>query len=314
MVRPRQEGYVLLCAVWVVALLTVVALGYGRRAWLDYRAAALHVDRLQAASLARGALELGIADLKNQQAAQAYVFDRTRKGYTPVQVPLPKRADAARSFRMRDAAELKDTTCSYVVTDLEGLINVNTAPREILEELGLSFTSVSAILDRRGGGLTHDQRPRPFLSESEVRYVKGVTDVQWRGTKDKVGLRSLISIWGGEGININSAPREVLEALPRMTPLVVEAILQYRMGPDEKDNTHDDLAFRDLEEVAEHTRLQRDRLEPVLRYCKVESEYFRISAIATQRGGKVRATCSAVVQVRGGAVQVLHWQEGDSAP
>src|SRR5690606_17628980 len=55
--RQSERGFVLVIVLWVLAILTVISVGFGRRSVLDRRAAAFTLDKTQAMMLARGAVE-----------------------------------------------------------------------------------------------------------------------------------------------------------------------------------------------------------------------------------------------------------------
>ena len=57
-----------MCVLWVLAILTVVTLGFGRRVMLERRASAYSMDYAQAKQMARGAIEVGRVKLANQDA------------------------------------------------------------------------------------------------------------------------------------------------------------------------------------------------------------------------------------------------------
>src|SRR5690554_2490887 len=61
---PKRKGFVLVSVLWVLAIMTVMVLGFGRRAYLDARAAGLAIDQAEAQYMARGAVERGLIELE----------------------------------------------------------------------------------------------------------------------------------------------------------------------------------------------------------------------------------------------------------
>ena len=66
---PR--GFVLVTVLWVLAILSLITIGFGRRAMLDRKAATYTLDHDRAMYRARGAVERGIAELRNKAIIDA---------------------------------------------------------------------------------------------------------------------------------------------------------------------------------------------------------------------------------------------------
>ncbi|MBN2309532.1 MAG: hypothetical protein JXR94_11205 [Candidatus Hydrogenedentes bacterium] len=300
----------LVCVLWALAILTVLTLGFGRRALLERRAAAISIDHIEAHALARGAVQRGLAEIQNR----AFVDALAREQASSVQALLwagpSNLLEGGEVFESSGGPEYPDDSCSFSVCDAERRISVNAAPEEILEEIpGISFRTVNAIMRRRGGELSSG-RVSPFLAVEEIRYLDGVDDDQWFGDAQVPGLRDLLTVWGDGRVNVNSAGPDVLRCIPDLDEDVIGAILAYRQGPDGQLYTQDDRAFPDLVELARITGVSPERLAPISKYCKLESKSFTITGRATRRAGKVRAECAAVVLIHGERAVVLDWREG----
>ena len=305
--RHRSEGFVLIAVIWVLAILTVLAIGFGHRALLDQRAAALMIDRTRTQYLARGAVEYGVAYLRNQAIIQSVAEEYGGEAQSGIHGIRKNLLEEAMLFDLGDPSLQKEDEVSFTLDECEGRISLNATAREVFDAIeGLSFTTVTAILRRRDADV-----PQPFLAVEEARFVEGITDRDWYGHGERGGLRDMFTVYGDGRINVNAAPREVLEALPDMDPSLVALIVAYRAGPDGKLKTADDRRFRNIEEVATATGIDLNDLAPLNRFCKFESEFFTITGTATQRQGKVRSASEAVVQVHGSTATVLNWREGD---
>lgn len=309
--RREQQGFVLVAVIWMIAILTVLAIGFGRRALLEQRAAALNIDHTRTQYLARGAVEYGIAHLRNQALVQQIVEQYGGDSQIAVYQAEKNLLDEPGFFDLGDDALFENDEVTFTLEDVEGKISLNTAPRELFDNIDiLSFTTVSAILRRRGGPFGDDE-PTPFLAIDEARLLEGISDSDWFGSSDRPGLRDLFTIYGSGRINVNTAPREVLEALPELDPAVAAVIISYRTGADGELETADDLRFRSVEHIASVTGVRMNDLEPIAQFCKFESEFFTITGFATLRQGNVRAVSKATVQVADGTAIVLNWSEGD---
>ena len=308
--KREEQGFVLVAVIWMLAILTVLAIGFGRRALLEQRAAALTIDHTRTQYLARGAVEYGVAYLRNQALVQQIIAQYGGEPYLAIYKAQTDLLDEG-FFDVGDDALLEDDEITFTLEDAEGKISLNAAPREIFDTIdSLSFTTVSAILRRRGGPLGSDD-PTPFLAIDEARFLEGVDDSDWYGSEHRPGLRDLFTIYGDGRVNVNTAPREVLEALPEFDPAAAATIISYRAGADGELETADDRSFRSVEDIATATGIQMNDLQPIARFCKFESQFFTITGFATLRQGKVRAVSKATVQVVNGTATVLNWSEGD---
>ncbi len=115
------------------------------------------------------------------------------------------------------------------------------------------------------------------------------------------------------GIDLVWASREVLLALPGMTPEVVDRFLQLRRGPDGIDGTGDDMQFRSKEEALTALGLRKDQqviLDPLTGF---KIPFLRVVSVGT--AGNAKRTVQMVFRKSGGngvigaAPNVITWKE-----
>lgn len=304
-----ERGFVLVCVLAVLAILTIATLGFGRRAVLDRRAAAVSIDQFQALCMARGAVQIGIAELRNTAAAQqAEAGQRQPEGVRFVPAWFsPSDALSRGVFSSAPEGEPDDTvTCRFTIHDEEGRVSVNSASETLLSGIKrLSSTAVEEILlQRRVAAST------PFLVLEQVREFEGVTENDWYGEKEARGLKDLMSCYGDGRIDLNTAPEEVLCAIPGIREPILARILAYRSGQDGAPGTADDRTFAGLGRAIEEVGEDGAGVAALRTFCKTESRFFTIVGDATRRRGRVRAYCAATVRIQGGDVKVLEWREG----
>ena len=111
-------------------------------------------------------------------------------------------------------------------------------------------------------------------------------------------------------IDLAWASRDVLLALPGMTPERVDRFLQLRQGPDGIDGTADDAQFAGIGDPALAAALglkkdQFDKLTPLVSYkqCQV----FRVVSVGT--AGKATRTVRMVFQRTGTGYSSITWKE-----
>ena len=308
--KPRDKGFVLVCVLWVLAILTVVTVGFGRRAMLENRAAAFSLDHVQAMFMARGAVERGIAEIRNK-AKIDYLFQQANR--TSYAQQWAKPVDMLKEggyFSSMGGDEFADDVCEYTIRDECSLISINAAKEDLIKEIeGISFSARRSILRRRAGVPRANVPKQPFQAIEELLYTQGIGDDDWFGTDRQIGLRDLLTCWGDGRINVNTASAEVLSCIPKLGETAIEAIVDYRAGGDGDLRTSDDKDFRSIDDVGAQTGISGDDIQALKMYCKVDSGFFTITGVATRRQGKVRATCRATVRVQGPNAWVIKWRE-----
>lgn len=305
----RNRGFVLIVVMWVLAILTVVAMGLVNRVMLDHRMAYYAAEHARAMMMARGAVQRGIVEVRNK-AFNDLLEPERMPAYTHLGQPWARPGDLLAEGRYFEAEDLEGETVMYTIQDAERYINVNACPREMLEEIpGLSRNAVKKIWSRRTEPEREDEGIAFIHAIEELRYMRGVEEEDWMGTRDRPGLRDLATVYGYGKINFNTASREVLSCVPRLSDTAIEAILQYRSGPDGVLGSEDDTGFRNYMEVEEYLRLGAEDMEALRTLCTYNSTFFIITGVATRQGGKVRAQCTAVVEVSGNAAEEIAWKE-----
>ena len=314
--RRRNRGSVLLFVVWMVALLSLLAVALGGRGFFALGI----VDRLQEQLRASWTAFGGV-----QYALSVMALDETPSSDSPYEL----------WYRLDDWAPLRDPTVvvelGQGLSDEDRKINLNTAPERVLVSLfAMAQQSprqaqelAQAVEDWRDEdhdereygaegyyyrGLEHgyDCKDGPFENVEEFLLVKGVTP-QLRAT-----VAPWVTVYGSGRLNLNTADETALAALG-LTPLAIRDILAYRAGDDRAPGTVDDQRFVSPEAVVselETTLTHQDvaQLSKLLteKFLGVGSEAFRIAMTATAHGSHYPVHLSAVVTRHG---QIVEWTE-----
>lgn len=308
--RTADRGFVLVIVLWVLAILTVVSVGFGRRAVLDRRAAAFTLDKTQAMMMARGAVERGIVELRNKATVDAYLEQGGHTGLEQQWNQPINLFEEADMYTQPDSDAFEDDICRYIIVDESSKININASSEKVLEELpGLTRTHIRRINQRRGTEHSDEEIAQRFHSVEELRYLEGIDDDEWYGSGREPGLAAMLTCYSDGLVNINTASRAVLECIPDLSDSVIQAILSYRQGDDGELGTGDDLSFKNFQEVVQFARLASDDLHILNQYCTIDSRFFTVNGYATRRQGKVQAVCLAVVEIMGNEARVIQWRE-----
>jgi len=207
--------------------------------------------------------------------------------------------------------ELEKGTFSYSITDEDGKLNINTASLQqlnyIIKGTGVDITEVDTIVDsvfdwrdtdnlHMLNGAEDDyyqSLENPYSCKDglfdiidELLLVKGVAPQIFYGTNEKEaekgyeGIAQYLTTWGSGLININTAPRKVLEAV--FAPPVVENIINQR-------------------ETAPF-------LNPALGGI-VNSSFFTIISTGAAHGGKIKRTVKMTIKRGGEKLVTLYWND-----
>lgn len=223
--RRRQRGIALVAVLWGVVLLAVIAGSFTVTARTDSRLVRNLVENAKAESLAEAGIHLALLRLLDARDTQSW------------------RADGSPQMVSFDGTRL-----TLAIQDEGGKIDLNRAPDALLKGLirsvGVdeerSSALVDAIADWRDGddfrrlngaeeadyhaaGLAYGPKNSSFQIVEELEQVMGMTP----GLYEKVAP-SLTVHSRRPGVDPETAPREVLDALPGVLAADVEALLAAR--------------------------------------------------------------------------------------
>ena len=321
-----ERGSVLLYVVWVIMLLSVFATTVSSQGSFAIQLSERLTGQLQAAYLARAAVQFAAVMLERDPSPG---IDGLSEEWSNSEVIFKSHALAGGTFDV--SLEEPNGQKRYGMSDEEGLINLNTAPMEVLQRLlehlgqlpGDQAAEVaSAIVDWRDKdddrqpprgaedfdyqtGEGYDCKDAPFEQLEELLLVKGMTIRLYQRLADVVTVR------GSGQVNLNTAGEDVLLALG-LEPPSIDAFIAFRRGDDGQDGTPDDRVLAGLDELLSVISLvvsttERKRLTELTaqRLLEIRSRTFRMQIEAQgHRGAQIRAVC---VMDREGSV--LLWDE-----
>jgi general secretion pathway protein K len=292
-----SRGIALLSVLWITGLLAVIAASFASGTRTEARLARNQIANAKAEALADGGVHRAVLGLLEPDPEQAWRADGT-------------------VHEMR----LGEGLVQIAIEDEDGKIDLNAAPVPLLAGLfgvlGLSPDEARAMAERivdyrdpdtdpepqgaedpdyfalgRGGGAAD----RELLSTGELLNVLGMTRELYERAEPYVTVYS-----GAEGVDPVRAKRAVLEALPGMTPQLVEQLLNAGSDFD---------PFLDLEDETLLEQLE-------IYFLPTRDAVFTIRALArTEDGGSfLRAT---VIELDGEPERpfmVLDWRRGRGLP
>ncbi|MEJ2697491.1 MAG: type II secretion system protein GspK [Candidatus Sulfobium sp.] len=239
-----EKGIALLLVLWVLTILTVIVLSFSYMARTETLSALSFRQGLQEKFLAEAGIERGITE----------IFYRR----TNLNNPAPQQGmEVWKTDGTPYTAEMSKGKYTVSITDESGKVDINQIKdvnsdilRNLLVNLGVkkedSDVIVDSILDWKDpDDLIHasgaeseyyESLPRPYTAKNadfdtleELLLVKGMTPGILYGNGGKKGLIDFLTINAKTNrINALAAPKEVLEAIPGITPEIVQEIISLR--------------------------------------------------------------------------------------
>ena len=246
LMRPlmrSEKGVALLMVLWVLTILMVIVLSFSFMARTETYATLAFKEKMEMKFLAEAGIQRGIEEIlymkQNAQLPQFEGSELWKTDGTPY------------------SGRLGEGEYEVRITDESGKIDLNTLNetsgiilKTLLTNMGVqdenADTIVDSILDWKDAddlvrlhGAESDyymSLPNPYKAKNanfdtleELLLVKGMSYEIFFGTEGKKGLVDLITINSKMSvINVNAAPKEVLMAVPGITPEIADAIISSR--------------------------------------------------------------------------------------
>jgi len=140
----------------------------------------------------------------------------------------------------------------------------------------------------------------PFLTVGQIFLVRGMRDLERFGEKKSKKLMDYLTIHSDGKININTAPKEVLQSLSEdMDSALAESIVQYRK--EESFESIDDLRnVPGLDQIDDH------RLAEMREWITVKSSTFSIESHVDCNGAV--ASIKTIAERQGKKAKLIYWQ------
>jgi len=136
-----------------------------------------------------------------------------------------------------------------------------------------------------------------FLTVGQIFLVRGMRDLELFGEKKSKRLMDYLTIYSDGKININTAPKEVLESLgENMDSALAEAIVEYRKG--EK--------FESIDDLRKVPGMDGEVLAEIGEWITVKSSTFSIDAHVNCNGAV--ASIRTIAEREGNKTKLIYWQ------
>jgi general secretion pathway protein K len=315
--RKGKGGTILLVTLWLLAILSLLAIGIGFRTSIDLKLAGYQIDSLKAYEIAKAGIAKAMKELQKDESPDVDTIWECGITLKPDET-LEERFKDIKVGEGRFGVSYMDEGQNklYGIEDMQGKININTAPKDVLASLPAQLTSELVDSIRAWRGDTGEGAPSPqpqdyadkpytckgasFDSVCELLLVKGVTKEIYYGENGN-GLKDLVTTFGPKDpkefkININTASQRTLEAVLgafNLDRAAAENIAEYRAGEDKDISTRaDNRAFANMTELltflktAEGGDLNDTTLANLTKVIVFNSSYFKIRSEGILEGSK----------------------------
>ncbi len=239
-----EKGIAIIMVLWVITILVTLVISFSFLIRTDAYSTIFFKEGIQKKLIAEGGLERAILEIYHRQTYREQTV--TLEGNEVVRIDgrpyTGSLGPGTYTFRLLSESGKIDVN---KMTDLTGMVLKNLllnfkVPQETADII------VDSILDwidtdnlRRLNGaedeyylslpVPYRARNAPLDTLEELLLVKGVTPAILFGNSEQKGIIYYLTIYGTSSkININAAPREVLAALPGITPEAVQRMIDQR--------------------------------------------------------------------------------------
>jgi general secretion pathway protein K len=311
----REEGTVLLLVMLILTLISVMILSWAQEWRIELKLAGNFVQVQKSRRLAEAGIYYALGKLESTKNVEMAIGQPTAFK----NVPIP--TDLWEADQTPHTLELPDGRVEIRIADEGGKINLNIAPEAMLRSLLSSLkltelqvrTMVDSILDWR----SPDGQARPYGAKS--RYYLGlnppyvakngpfesVAELAWVRGFEASPLVPRLSNWltvknTGTGINLNTAPLEVLQAIGFPQDVARLIIMHRQKEP-----------FRNFQEITK--LMPTSQVGQQTTFALKTSPFFTITATGVTKKNGGRKTIKALVRVDANREEpwtIYSWFEG----
>lgn len=318
-----DKGTVLLVTLWMLAILSLLAIGIGFRSTIDLRLVSYQIDSLKAYEIAKAGIIQAINELENDESETDTLWE--------CGVTLEEDEQFDEKFK---GVKVGEGHFDIYLEDQERKINLNTAPKAVLMQLLYGAANAGELADsirawrgdkgndqplptfRDYSGKDYTCKGAPFDITAELLLVKDITPEIYDGIAGAPGLKELVTPYKPKDlkmdantkefkINVNTADQAVLEAVLAaygFDRLSAANIVEHRKGVDADINkTMDNNTFSNMTELQSFLNPAEGEEPDATGLTNViasRSSYFKIRSVGSLEGRKsgISKTITCVVK------------------
>ncbi|RJQ21556.1 MAG: hypothetical protein C4560_03630 [Nitrospiraceae bacterium] len=309
-----NHGIALIMVLWVLAILTVIALSFSFAVRVDTHSTMAFKEEVENKFLAEAGAARGVTEI---------FYRNANKGQRVILEGMETWRIDGKPYEVRTDAGYFTVS----ITDEAGKVDINMTPdiilRNLLGNLDLGPEHIDTIADsildwkdpdelHRLHGAESDYymslpnpygaRNAPFETLEELLMVKGITPGILYGSRESRGLIEFITVNSrADRINLNSAPKEVLISVPGITSEIADEIMTLRQD-------------REINYLLEIKGLSEQRYSLIEPYLGTEdSQVFTIVSAGHRNNKKAGYGITETIAVTGeNSYDYLYYKKGTS--
>lgn len=325
-----RKAMVLILVVYIVAAFSMLAFALAFRSRITIEETQLLTERLQQDKIALAAC----AQARSILEADDHKLDRLDDPWFGWHKLIPAET-AGRSISPDESL----WQVNWRLIDESAKINVNLAPPDLLLEFEcLDEAAVASIMDwidednvPNPDGAENDYysglesayrcKNKPVDNIEELLLVKGISLEIYYGYNPSerdnhlsetsefvddvphnnvVGLCDLLTVYGDGRININTAPKQVLDAIPMLSDTAVSEIISMQKDASRK--------FSSMDDIQENDNFNDADLLLLAQIAKFNSNHFQLHIKARKKGRPFWCEYMAVIERQEQSTRILSWQ------
>jgi general secretion pathway protein K len=236
-----QEGIALIMILWVLTILMVIVLSFSYMAKTETYSSLSFKEGMDEKFMAEAGIERGIMELfyRNMYKNQTVTIEGREVWKTDGTPYTAQFGDGYYIVRIMDESGKVDinTVSDVVLKNLLIYLGVQEEEADAIGDCIMDWKDPDDLVRLHGAESDYYMSlPNPYKAKNanfdtleELLLVKGVTPEILYGDGKKIGIINFLTVNSKMNtININAAPKEVLMAIPGMTPELADSIIEYR--------------------------------------------------------------------------------------
>ena len=309
-----EHGTALVLTLLVIITLAGLTLGFSGESGVELTLAGYAKDGTRAYQLARSGVEIALELLARDEDFEMDTFneDWRKFGSVPLGEDLLEEGVSFYGGMVDENSKININ----LLRNSQGEIDEKREAqmRRLFRALGVKEDRLNPVLDwldaddieRQDGAEgyfyqnleePYECANGPFLTVGQVFLVRGMREFDRFGEKKSKKLMDYLTIHSDGKININTAPKEVLESLGEsMDSALAAAIVEYRKEED----------FESLDDLRKVPGMDDEVLTEIGEWITVKSSAFSIEAHVNCNGAV--ASIRTIAQRQGNKAKLIYWQ------
>jgi general secretion pathway protein K len=235
-----RKGIALLLVLWVLTILMVIVLSFSFMARTETLSTLSFREGVEKKFLAEAGIQRGIVEIFYSK--QNLALEGSDLWKTDGTSYLDQMGEGSYTVRITDESgkiDLNTLNDSSGILFKNLLVNsgVKNEDADAIADSVLDWKDADDLIRLHGAESDHYMSlPNPYKAKNanfdtveELLLVKGVTPEILYGNSERRGIIDFLTIYSKmTAININAAPKEILTAVPGITPEIADVIIDYR--------------------------------------------------------------------------------------